>query len=116
MIRSSLRLVPARLRVLAAVVLAVGAAKGVEAASSLPAVPVAAVQATPVADLVLLGRGFDAGLREGMICRIHRGATEVAEVLLVGLRPTAAAALILRLAPRQAIRPGDTATLKILKT
>jgi hypothetical protein len=77
---------------------------------------VVAVQPSRVADLVLLGRGFDAGLRQGMVCRVTRGTTDVAEVLLVELRPTCSAALILNLAPNQSIRAGDLARIKVLKT
>ena len=77
---------------------------------------VVAVQPARVADLVLLNRGFDAGLRQGMVCRVMRDATDVAEVLLVELRPTCSAALILNLAPSQAIRAGDLARIKVLKT
>jgi hypothetical protein len=79
-------------------------------------VPVVGIQPTRVADLVLLGRGFDAGLRQGMVCRVTRGATEIAEVLLVELRPNCSAALILSVAPRQSIRPGDVASIKVLKS
>ena len=85
-------------------------------ASAASAVAVTAVQPTRVADLVMLDHGFDASLRQGMVCRISRGAAEVAEVLLVEVRPTCSAALITRLAPQQSIRSGDLATVKILKT
>jgi hypothetical protein len=77
---------------------------------------VVAVQATRVADLVLLGHGFEAGLRQGMICRVSRGGSEVAEVQLVDLRPTCASALIIAQTPGQSIRVGDVASVKILKT
>ena len=86
------------------------------AGAAVPAVHVVAIQPTRIADLVLLGGGFDAGLRQGMVCRVTRGPTEIAEVLLVELRPGCSAALILNLAPRQSIRAGDTASVKILKT
>lgn len=79
-------------------------------------IAVAGVQPTRVADLVLLDAGFDAGLRQGMVCRVTRGGLEVAEVLLVDLRPAHSAALILNLAPRQAIRAGDSVRVKLLKT
>ena len=82
---------------------------------SVGSAEVVAVQPTRVADLVLLGRGFDAGLRTGMVCRITRADAPVAEVILVELRPTCAAALILDLAPGQAVRSGDLATVKTLK-
>ena len=77
---------------------------------------VVAVQPTRVADLILLNGGFDAGLRQGMVCRVTRGGTEIAEVLLVELRPTCSAALITSIAPKQSIHAGDAAALKILKT
>jgi len=86
------------------------------AASASGSAEVVAVQPARVADLVLLGGGFDAGLRQGMVCRVTRGTTEVAEVLLVELRPTCSAALILNLAPNQSIRAGDLARIKVLKT
>jgi hypothetical protein len=85
-------------------------------ASAVGAIEVVAVQPTRAADLVLLGGGFNAGLRQGMICRITRGGTDVAEVLLVELRPTCASALITNLAAGQRIRAGDVASLKLLKT
>jgi hypothetical protein len=89
------------------VLAAARAVRSVESAS------VVAVQPAGSADLVLLGRGFDAGLRQGMICRVTRGALEIGEVQLVGLRDRAAAALILSLSPGQSIRSGDVATVKV---
>jgi hypothetical protein len=77
---------------------------------------VVAVQPTRVADLVLLSRGFDAGLRQGMVCRLTRGSTAIAEVVLVDLRPASSAALIVSVAPRQSIRAGDLAGIKVLKS
>jgi hypothetical protein len=77
---------------------------------------VAAIESTSVADLILLRGGFDAGLRQGMVCRITRDGADVGEVLLVELRPSCSAALILNLAPGQSIRPGDSAAVKLLKS
>ena len=77
---------------------------------------VVTVQPSRVADLVLLGHGFDAGLRQGMVCRVTRGTTDIAEVLLVELRTTCSAALILNLSPNQSIHAGDLARIKVLKT
>ena len=88
----------------------------IPASAATPAAKVIDIQATRVADLVMLNAGFDAGLRQGMVCRVTRGRTEIAEVLLVELRPNCSAALILNLSPKQAIRAGDTASVKILKT
>ncbi len=84
--------------------------------SATPVATVTAVEPTRVADLVLLGNGFNAGLRQGMVCRVTRGATEIAEVLLVELRPTASAALIVSVVSGQSIRAGDVATIKVLKS
>ncbi len=100
----------------AAAVVAFGVLASHVGLAASPSAQVAVVQATRVADLVLLDRGFDAGLRQGMVCRISRGTTEVAEVLLVDLRPSCSAALILSLAPKQAIRAGDAASIKVLKS
>jgi len=82
---------------------------------SVEAAPVVAVQPTRVADVVLLGAGFEAGLRQGMVFNVTRAGTEIAEIVLVELRPRAGAALILNLASGQSIRTGDTATVKTLK-
>ena len=84
--------------------------------AAAPSAIVVAVEPTRVADLIMLGRGFDAGLRQGMVCRVTRGTTEIAEVLLVDLRPTCSAALILGVAPKQSIHAGDVAAVKILKS
>jgi hypothetical protein len=74
------------------------------------------VQAAAPSALVLIGNGFNAGLRQGMVCRITRGSAEIAEVVLVELRPSTSAALILTVAPKQSIRPGDLAAVKVLKS
>jgi len=87
-----------------------------QAAAAASVAEVVAVQPTRVADLVLLSRGFDAGLRQGMVCRVTRGGTTIAEVVLVDLRPASSAALIVSVAPRQSIRAGDLAGIKVLKT
>ncbi len=85
-------------------------------AHAAPSAAVVAVEPTRVADLVLLSDGFNAGLRQGMICRVTRGATEIAEVLLVELRPAASAALIVSVVSGQSIRAGDVASIKVLKS
>jgi hypothetical protein len=105
-------------RILKAISLALFAAApcAVPAVAAPRSAEVVAVQATRVADLLVLDRGFDAGLRQGMVCRVTRGATEVAEILLVELRPTSSSALILNVTPKQAIRVGDVATVKVLKS
>ena len=87
---------------------------GVQAASAVGSV--VAVQPTRVADLILLDAGFAAGLRQGMVCRLVRGNLEIAEVLLVELRPNHSAALIVSVTPRQQIRAGDSAFIKTFKS
>lgn len=84
--------------------------------AAAPSAAVVAIESTRAADLVLLGDGFNAGLRQGMVCRVARGSTEIGEILLVDLRPSCGAALILSVAPRQSIRPGDVVTVKVLKS
>ncbi len=101
-----------RVAVLAALVIG-GATFGLAAS---PGAEVVAIQPTRVADLVLLRGGFDAGLRQGMVCRISRGPAEIAEVLLVEIRPSCGAALIVSVAARQSIRAGDRAQIKVLKS
>ncbi len=88
----------------------------VQAGEAERRVEVLAVQPTRVADIVVLNQGYEAGLRQGMVCRVTRGATEIAEVILVELRPQFSAALILNASPAQAIRPRDLATIKVLKS
>ena len=88
-----------------------------QAAAAAPrAGTVLAVEAGSVADLVVLDAGFDGGLRQGMLCRLVREGREIGEVVLVALRPAVSAALITRLAGDQAVRPGDVALLKLLKS
>ena len=79
-------------------------------------VEVVGVHPTRIADLIVLGDGFDAGLRQGMVCRITRGASDIAEIILVDLRANCGSALIVSLSPGQSIRPGDVASVKVLKT
>ncbi|HEY0967772.1 MAG TPA: hypothetical protein VGD88_10320 [Opitutaceae bacterium] len=84
--------------------------------AAAPSSAVVAIEPTRTADLVLLSSGFNAGLRQGMVCRVARGSSEIGEILLVDLRPSCSAALILGVAPRQTIRPGDIVTVKVLKS
>jgi hypothetical protein len=84
--------------------------------AAVPVASVAVVQPTRIADLVMLSGGFSAGLRQGMVCRVTRGATDIAEILVVELRPTCSAALIVSVAPKQSIHAGDSASIKVLKS
>jgi hypothetical protein len=84
--------------------------------AAAPVASVIAVQPMRIADLVMLNGGFEAGLRQGMVCRVTRNNVEIAEVLLVELRPTCSAALIVSVVPKQSIRAGDIASIKVLKS
>ncbi len=64
------------------------------------------------ADLVILDAGIEAGLRQGMVCTVSRDGRPLGELLLVDLRPRAASALILELAPGQSLQPGDSVAVK----
>jgi len=88
----------------------------VRAAAVEPVIEVTAIEQTTVADLVILSRGYNAGLRQGMVCRVTRGQSEVAEVILVDLRPDCSAALILSMAANQSIRAQDVAAIKVFKS
>jgi hypothetical protein len=88
----------------------------VSAAQGIGQTVVVATLSGPTTDLVLLDTGYNVGLRAGMVCRVTRGNLSIGDILLVELRPTAASALILSLAPNQAILGGDQITAKILKS
>jgi len=90
-------------------------AEKLQAFRSISGALVVAVEPTRVADVVLLGAGFEAGLRQGMVFSITRSGVKIAEVILVELRPRASAAIIIKLIPGQTIRSGDTANVKTLK-
>jgi hypothetical protein len=88
----------------------------VGAGATRTVVAVQEIRPTRQADIVVLDGGFAAGLRQGMICRVTRSGLEVAEVVLVALRPTCSAALIMELSPRASIRVGDEVEIKVLKS
>ena len=109
-----------RLRLLSSVLLAIAAlvssSTRATASQSFGRAAVVEMQPARATDLVLLDAGYDVGLRAGMVCHVTRGALSVGDVLLVELRPTAAAALILSLTPNQAILSGDQVAVKVLKS
>jgi hypothetical protein len=69
-----------------------------------------------VADLVLLDVGFEAGLRQGMVCTVNRDGAVIGELLVVDLRPRAASALILDLASGESLQPGDSVAVKTVSS
>ncbi|WP_043584341.1 hypothetical protein [Geminisphaera colitermitum] len=82
---------------------------------SISATTVLNIHTAQAADIVVLGAGYEAGLRQGMVCQITRSGTLIGEILLVDLRPKATAALILNLENGQSIQPGDTASVKTIR-
>lgn len=70
----------------------------------------------PVADLVVIDAGFEAGFRQGMVCRVTRGKDLIGELLLVDLRPRVSNALILDLASGQGLQPGDLVSVKTVSS
>ena len=76
-------------------------------------VTVSVVQPAASADLILVSSGYRAGLRAGMSCVVTREGATIAELVLVDLRPHAAAGLITALSADQVIRPGDAVSPKL---
>ena len=70
----------------------------------------------PEADLVLVDAGYEAGLRQGMVCTVTRSGEKLGELLLVDLRPRAASALILDLASGKALQSGDAVAVKTVSS
>jgi len=86
------------------------------ACAATPVGTVAGIASGPIADLVVVGRGLDAGFRAGMVCRVARASAEIGELLLVEVRPTCASALITNLSVGQSVRVGDAVVIKISKS
>lgn len=76
-------------------------------------VTVSVVQPAASADLILLGSGHRAGLRAGMSCVVTRRGAAIAELVLVDVRPHAAAGLITALSADHTIRAGDAVSPKL---
>jgi hypothetical protein len=102
-------------RVLALVLAFTGAASlraAVSVGRSVGTARIAQVASLPAADLVVLDDGFEAGLRQGMVCTVLRDGENLGELLLVDLRPRAASALILDLKPGRSLQSGDLVAVK----
>lgn len=69
---------------------------------------VLAVEELTDADLVILSGGYETGYRAGMVGYIQRDGKDIAEVLLVEVRPQVMAAIIRDLSDGFSIQPGDT--------
>jgi hypothetical protein len=67
-------------------------------------------------DLVILDSGFEAGLRQGMVCTVKRDSVWIGELLLVDLRPRVASALILDLVSNESFQSGDSVIAKTVSS
>jgi hypothetical protein len=74
------------------------------------------VAALPNADLVVIDAGFEAGLREGMVCTVFRAGESIGQLLLVDLRPRSATALILDLTSGRSLQSGDSVAVKTVSS
>ena len=74
------------------------------------------IEALPAADLVVLDAGYEAGLRQSMVCKVSRGGEFLGELLLVELRPRAATALILHRTTGRTLQSGDTVAVQTVST
>jgi hypothetical protein len=83
---------------------------------SVGAARIAQVASLSATDLVILDAGFEAGLRQGMVCTVTRDGANLGELLLVDLRPRAASALILDLSSGQGLQPGDLVAVKTVSS
>ena len=79
---------------------------------SVGAARITQVASQPAADLVVLDAGFEAGLRQGMVCTVTRDGETLGELLLVDLRLRAASGLILDLTSGRSLQPGDRVAAK----
>lgn len=111
---------PTLFRLLALAVALLGATAAARAAltveRSIGAARVTQIARATAADLVILDAGHEAGLRQGMVCVATRGGEVVGELLLVDLRPRAASALILDLAPGRFLQAGDQVAVKTVSS
>lgn len=96
--------------------LALGLSNSVQAYAGAQTVPVVALEGTDSADLVLIGAGLGSGLRQGMTCLVSREGRRIAELRLVEARQSLSSALIVEVAPGEAVRLGDAISIKTLKT
>ena len=95
---------------------AVGLLRASQAHAGSAAMNVIAIEGTDRADLLFIDAGLGSGLRQGMTCLVFRGGQRVAELLLVDARQSVSSALIVRIAPAEAVKLGDTVSVKTFKT
>lgn len=107
-------------RSLLALIVAVSGAGTLAAAvninRSIGEAKIAFIEATSAADLVVLDAGFEAGLRQSMVCQVSRAGETLGKVLLVELRSSASTALILNLTAGRSLQLGDVVTVQTVST
>jgi hypothetical protein len=74
------------------------------------------IEATPAADLVVLDAGYEAGLRQSMVCQVSRSGESLGKLLLVELRSKSATALILNLTTVRSLLSGDAVAVQTVST
>jgi hypothetical protein len=74
------------------------------------------IETTSAADLVVLDVGFEAGLRQSMVCQVSRSGESLGKLLLVELRSNASTALILNLNSGLSLQRGDVVTVQTVST
>lgn len=74
------------------------------------------IEVMPSADLVVLDAGYEAGLRQSMICQVSRSGESVGKLLLVQLRQKSSIALILNLTSGRSLHNGDTVAVQTVST
>lgn len=79
------------------------------------AATVSTVVSSLAADVVILDGGLEQGMRLGMVCRIHRGAQSIGELIIIESRSDRSAGLILELVDDSTIQAGDIARVKTLQ-
>ncbi len=73
------------------------------------------VVSTEITDLVLVPAGYASGYRPGMVFRVTRDESQVAEIMMVEVRDQVSAAVIVGLSPEQIIEPGDLIRVKTVQ-
>jgi hypothetical protein len=68
-----------------------------------------------IADMLLLRGGYHSEFRPGMVCRIERDGTSIAEVVVVQSTLEHSVALILNTVPKTIPRSGDTVKIKTIQ-
>ncbi len=91
-------------------------AAAVDTDRSIREAKIAHIEASSSADLVVLDAGFEAGLRQSMVCQVSRAGESLGKLLVVELRSNASTALILNLIAGRSLQFGDVVTVQTVST